>query len=503
MNIIQKTKLFSFDPKEKRLLLPALIAVYYIFQFYIVALSRISYPYELEWMEGAIVDHVLRIMQNLPLYGPPSMEFTPFIYTPLYYYVSAWMSEFVGEGFVALRIVSLLSSTGCLILLGMIILRETKSTFSSIIAAGIFAASYHKLDSWFDVARIDMLWLFLILALIWFARKKLTWISGVILVLISLLIFFTKQSGILITLLILSHHIYRNRMKGLVLIGSVLAAIFLTSLIMNYQTDGWFTLYTFKLPSEHRYFLKQAFYFFGPDIGPLWPILLVSAFIVVKWKRFWFKNYSFFLFVFVAMFAGSLLSRMHVGGYPNVLIPFYAGVSVFGGLVAGWKREPVRQSRPQAYISSFGPPLALVLTFILLFYNPSEVIPDSQNKTAGDDFMHRIGSFEGNVLVWSHGYYSTLLGKSPHAHKMAVYDVLRAELDPSIKHALYSNMQQAFELGHYKYVVMDASWFVPEARSLVEKYYYKIDDFIFETEAFFSPTGYDTRPSSIWVHKNP
>lgn len=56
------------------------------------AVLRVLYPFELEWMEGATVEHVLRVMEGRPLYVEPSLEFVPFVYTPLYAWLGALAS---------------------------------------------------------------------------------------------------------------------------------------------------------------------------------------------------------------------------------------------------------------------------------------------------------------------------------------------------------------------------------------------------------------------------
>ena len=87
-------------------------AVLYVVVFCVIVVSRISYPYELEWMEGGSVDHVKRILSGLQLYVEPDLQFVPFIYTPVYFYVSALFSKLLGIGFFPLRMVSFLSSLG-------------------------------------------------------------------------------------------------------------------------------------------------------------------------------------------------------------------------------------------------------------------------------------------------------------------------------------------------------------------------------------------------------
>ena len=88
-------------------------AVWYIGSYLVVALLRIGYPFELEWMEGAVADHVLRILSGQPLYVRPSLDFVPFVYPPLYFYVSAGFAKLLGFSLLPLRLVSLLSSLAC------------------------------------------------------------------------------------------------------------------------------------------------------------------------------------------------------------------------------------------------------------------------------------------------------------------------------------------------------------------------------------------------------
>src|SRR5262245_11458385 len=79
-----------------------------------VAVLRVPYPFELEWLEGLSLHHVQRLLQGRPLYAPPSLEFISFDYTPLYFHVAAFASRLLGPGFAPLRVVSLLASLGSL-----------------------------------------------------------------------------------------------------------------------------------------------------------------------------------------------------------------------------------------------------------------------------------------------------------------------------------------------------------------------------------------------------
>src|SRR5262245_18345694 len=87
----------------------AALAAWYVGVFLYVAVRRLGFPYEIEWMEGGIYEHVARVLEGKPLYVAPSLEFTPYIYTPLYYWVGAASVALFGPGLPALRAVSLLS----------------------------------------------------------------------------------------------------------------------------------------------------------------------------------------------------------------------------------------------------------------------------------------------------------------------------------------------------------------------------------------------------------
>lgn len=65
---------------------------------------RIGYPYELKWMEGAIVDETARVLSGQLSYHAPDLDHVPFLYMPLYYWAAAAVAAVVGQGYFALRL---------------------------------------------------------------------------------------------------------------------------------------------------------------------------------------------------------------------------------------------------------------------------------------------------------------------------------------------------------------------------------------------------------------
>ena len=71
-----------------------------------VMAARLLYPIDAEWMTGAMRDGVERVRDGKPLYAAPSARFIPFVYPPLYFWLSALLAR-VCSSFVACKLVSL------------------------------------------------------------------------------------------------------------------------------------------------------------------------------------------------------------------------------------------------------------------------------------------------------------------------------------------------------------------------------------------------------------
>ena len=99
---------------HKRLELPILIsyAVIFIGMFLWVAFHRLTYPLDLEWMEGGMLMHAVRIAEGKGIYLPPSTEFVPYFYTPGYPVVLAILGTIFEIGYPLARSLSLLAWLG-------------------------------------------------------------------------------------------------------------------------------------------------------------------------------------------------------------------------------------------------------------------------------------------------------------------------------------------------------------------------------------------------------
>jgi hypothetical protein len=140
------------------------------------------------------------------------------------------------------------------------------------------------------------------------------------------------------------------------------------------------------------------------------------------------------------------------------------------------------------------------LQFVVFRYNPVAQVPTRADRVAGDRFISLLRELPGEVLVWSHGHYEEMAGKSRHAHDMAVGDASGSHSRPPrsednrwrrqlVSHTWSSGIrQQAFD-----WIVVDS------ATSVWRPYYLEAAPIEAFPRVF---TGLVTRPRTLLV-KNP
>lgn len=473
------------------------IAVGFILVFIAVAVVRLPYPFELEWMEGAMVDHVRRILSGDLLYVEPSVEFIPFIYTPLYFYVSAFLSWFIGTGFVPLRLVSLLSTFGSFTLIYYLVRRETGSNWNGVLAMGLFAATFSISGYWFDLARVDSFYLFLLLLTACLVRFGESSRALAFAGLIGALAFLTKQTALLTLLPLMGYLLYRDRKHLLYFAGISLGLIAVSTLVLEWIHDGWYSFYIFELPRGHPMVRSMLLDFWRIDLLlPMGIGVSLSLFFLAaklhdrKWN----------LFLFYGLFAGGMVcqawsSRLHSGGYLNVLIPAHAALAILVGLAVGEISARLKDSRSgqtgmavQATVL-----MAVIIQFAVLLYNPRYQIPSTEDAVAGVRLVRLIESIEGEVLVPYHGYLSAMAGKATWAHEMAILDVLRGRPHPA-REKLSQDIRNALAERRFEAVIIDQPWWLPELQAS-----YEYVGEVIEGDGVFLPrTGARRRPQSLY-----
>lgn len=408
------------------------LASVYTATFFFSAIIRIGFPYQLTWMEGAVVDHMRCLLEGKTLYGPPSMEFTPFIYAPFYYYFCAFLMKIFGVGFFIPRLVSLISSILLLVLVWRLIKHETQSFFYAWIGVGLTTAFYSLTGGYFDMARVDSLFNCLLLGGLYFLRMSRDNRGIYLSALFFFLALFTKQQALPVILVLAVYLFIENKRKGLHFVSIISFLSIITFILFEWSSEGWFSFYVYRLPQAHG-FLRELAFLIIQDLFASVPVLLIFlSYIFFKSTgdeniqgKSWFKSrYIIYLVFFIGALATSWASRAHDGGTENVLLPVLLSI-VLLGTMAFWQMES--DIKTFRYIGVGFLFFLMALQFILLAYNPRIYWPKEGHYRSNEMLMRLIQGYKGPVLIPSVGYLPTRVGKETHAHKTAIYDILRAD----------------------------------------------------------------------------
>ncbi len=479
-----------------------ILSVLYILSYILLVLKRLNYPFELEWIEGAVVDHCRWILSGRGLYVPPSINFVPFNYPPLYFYVSALAMKIFGVGFFAPRFVSFISSLGCMGIIYFWVRYETKDRFLSFVTVGLFAAAYKYTGAWYDIARADSLQMFFIIAALYSARRLSISKGAVISAVLLVTSFYIKQSALLIALSLGIYYFFRSRKAFLIFSGIFLSFAIGAFLILYWKSNGWFYYYAVLIPQQHELVRSKIILFWADPlmrgIAPMF-ILVIAYLMLGKRKKIIKDGFAFFLLITVGCILIAFLTMIHTVAYLNNLIPVVAVIIVFSMISLRFLFGLA--VRKGGNWNSFLW-LILILQFINFVYIPTQQLPSAEDRSAGEKFINLLKGFDGDVLVRDHGYYSVLAGKRSFAQRMAVKDVMKnPELEfKGIKPAkiLEEDIVKAISERKFSAVIMDSHNGVPYDEDLVEAYY-KFSGKVFHSpESFYPITGYRTRPNFLY-----
>jgi hypothetical protein len=408
--------------------------------FLFVALRRIAYPYELEWLEGGAVEIVRRVASGHAIYVQPSLHYVPYPYTPLYFWACGILSHVVGVGFLPLRLVSLLSSVGCAVMLVAIVRRETGDAVAGVVASGLFMVTYAVGGAWLDIGRVDSFALCLLLISLYVARGVEGTRGGLLLGALIFIAFMAKQSDLVATAPLLIFLLFGRRRAGIVALLTVSALVVGSTWALDARTHGWYGYYVFTELTHQGVVSSVWRTFFIRDLWHLpWVIGLAIIGVVVDVLHNPDDRRSSALMFWPVAASGLMLSafvsRLHSGGGEDVLIPAYAGLAILGamGYAAVVRDARVRmlaveraQRKWTPALVTTGLTLIVAIQIAALHYSPTRYIPTASDRTAGRRFIELVRRTPGPVIVSNHPYYDTLAGKTSWAQGEAVHDVLRA-----------------------------------------------------------------------------
>ncbi len=395
----------------------ALAGLAAIAAYLFVALRRLDYPFALEWLEGNSLVEVRRLLAGQQLYQAPSVSYVPDGYPPLYFALSAVAARVLGASYLTLRLVSLVSSLACFALLAGLVKRETGSAAAGVAAAGAFAATYFVTDTWFDVARVDSLFLALSIGGLYAVRRmdgpRGAVAAGVLLAAAAL----TKQTG-LAEAVVLPVALLAGPRRRLAAVTALteFAVLGVTTLVLGLTSGGWYVYYVFQLMSQHP--LTYG------NLGWFWTALATALGLACCAALAGARRVPGVLLAgCAALAAEGYAALVHSGGGINDVLPAYLAVALLAGLALGRGPSAGWLARTRAAV-----PPALVLSQLALLlsaFHPAQSIPSAADRGVGERLLAGMRAFGGTVAVPADPGLSLAAGLPPVAHQDAAYDVLR------------------------------------------------------------------------------
>ncbi|CAN5924551.1 hypothetical protein BH11MYX4_BH11MYX4_64940 [soil metagenome] len=398
-----------------------------------VVVQRFRYPIDGEWMTGAVRDGVERLRDGQQLYVAPSARFIPFVYPPLYFWVSAFVARFCSV-FVACKLVSIAATVAT----GWGIVRIARalgaSPFWSGIAILLHVATYSLTILFYDLERVDALYGAMIVVglAVLLARDSLaSAIGGGALLGLA---FYAKQAGLLaFASVVFGLVLARERRRALIVALSGTVVLVAVGAYLELKTGGWFRYYCLKLPSAHGLRAERISMFFIIDAPKAFAITAgsLALSVPVLWSFVRHRRRPegstssdiVLASVVAAAMAASFSFRAHSGGWPNVLVAWLP-VGCAATAIAASRAEEAAKGTPVAKLTSLVLLGGVSLQLLGAMFDPLELSPNREDLAERERFVALVRDLEkqGQVLVTTAGNVTT----PSSAHAAALYDIVRA-----------------------------------------------------------------------------
>jgi len=411
-------------------------------------------PFVFEWGESAGLNQIYRILSGGALYDLPTLEFSPLVYTPLYYYLAAGASKVIGNTLFSARLISVISSIASVYLIMWIIQRETKNSLLAWISGMVYLACFALADGFYDLARVDSLYILIVMiafSVIREAKIKTEYFLFGVLVVIG---FFIKQSFIIVFLPLQMYLIYRHWKLSWITIAVEMIGISVPLFLINSNFDGWFFYYLFELPREHGYsFISAVNFWIGDTIRPLGILFAFGLiFLLSRLDSDQIFNKSKAAvggkskistedslngwWVYVLFFSGAAgaawITRSSNGGGANNCMPIYAVVAISFGLGAGYVLKTKRVAETPWFYSFIM--LVISIQFIGLIYNPFNFLPTKDEIRLNVEMNSRIKDADLPVLIPYRSHLSWELDQIPQIHIVNIFELtgyFKGEVQPT------------------------------------------------------------------------
>lgn len=529
-------------------------ALLYLIVYLGCALLRLSYPWEIEWMEGGMIVHAARVLRGLPIYARPSLDFIAYFYTPGYPIVLAALSHLTGGlSFALARAVSLGASVATMLMMYRLAHREA-GVLAGLLAIGLYAALYRITGAFYDIARADSLSLAWLSGAVLLAYTGRTQGSAACAAVLVVLAFFTKQTAGIMGPFIGLYLLLSDRRRALTFAAVGLSCGAAAGAYLQHSTGGWFSFYIVQGHQGHQFHTRNFLLKYWRDLLFLCPFVLLLPTLGASYGRrsrwlvalcllwwimafrdrlptlakledsdyhaLWYEPQRTWLIVFPLVITLLLslvrylrrelmlphwyFSLLYVGSalasdlnhstqwaYINCYMPVALFGSLYSGMVIAKLLKTPRYSTRRERLSVLATSLAVCLQFVALAYDPRAQIPTDKDRAALSDMVHTLDQYEAPVFIPGHPLYSFLRDGTLHTHQMGFGDVRGAGGVP--------DCEKRLSAGEFPTVVLDEGFHLPGVKTA----YKQAHKFRYGPGTLIPRTGFAVKPGAIYVRRHP
>jgi hypothetical protein len=393
-------------------------SLFVVFLFF----NHVCFPLHLNITDGGFLQQFERAASFTTMYPAPAPDFIPWAYNPLYVLISVPFSWFLGVNLFTLRIVAVIGTIGCGLLLFMIVKHRTGSKWWALIAVGLFSNAYYAMEGQFDSARPESMLMLLVLLGCYTIDNWPSRIGGLLGVAILCCAFWVKQHGAVFTVGAVLLLTFRDGLRRSIpywIVALVLGPICYT-VLGQFLFGSHFHFYTWKVPTQWSEMTTENVIRYGRFMVKFYPLLSASALGMVIW-RLKNKRLTTDIWTFQFIFAActGLLGILDTYSSDNIFIPvgtwsILVGVLGFATLLRGLELDRYFSLRLAG----------IAVSFSLLVYNPFNVIVPKQSTQSYADLLRLLKNLNGQVFAPSQGYIKDFRFY-PAVHWGALEDLIR------------------------------------------------------------------------------
>ena len=399
-------------------------------QFLLYAAVHLGCPVEIDYIEGVIMDQVVRVVHGLPLYTAPTVGYVPVAYMPGLTWAAALLARLFGPGFWEPRLISALASFATALVCFLAVRMETRRTPLAAAAAGLWLMGYHfGGGGHYDVGRPDALMLALGLLAMLGLRTTRGAGGAVLAGLLVTLSFLAKQHGVWFAVAGGLHLLFNDRRRLVPFAAVVLVGCAGSYLLLMRTLGPWFTFYTWDVPSHwsHLNTGRIQNYVHAGLFGLIGPLVTFAILSLALPDRPWRGPGAIWLWTAVGAIGTGLMATLDPNAWRHVFMPTMAAFSILGPISIHRVGERLGDAGPVVVRRMGGVlVLVLVLQFLALSSNPRLELPSRKAGAAHALLLGRLRAIPGPVILLHHGFFTTQAGKGVMVQDIGFGDIDRA-----------------------------------------------------------------------------